>query len=210
VARLSTVPRLYAIADEAALAPVGLVDAVARLAATGVRWIQLRAKDLADDRFLAEAEAAAAIAVDRGARLWINDRLDVAKLSGAAGLHLGQRDLEASDARRLLGNDVAIGVSTHDRGEFERAANDPAIDVIAIGPIFPTASKLDASPVVGLELLAWARLVTTKPLVAIGGINTANAASVLAAGADSVAVLGALENACLEESARALLAAVGR
>jgi thiamine-phosphate pyrophosphorylase len=207
---VSAVPRLYAIADESALAPLALADAVARLAAAGVRWIQLRAKDLADDRFLAQAEAAVSIATEHGARLWINDRVDIAALAGATGLHLGQRDLAPRDARRLLAGDTAIGVSTHTRAQIEQAAGDPAVDVVAVGPIYATTSKLDTSPVVGLELLAWARLATTKPLVAIGGINAGNAAAVLDAGADTVAVLGALGRASLEESARALLSAVGR
>jgi thiamine-phosphate pyrophosphorylase len=91
-----------------------------------------------------------------------------------------------------VGANVKIGLSTHDEGQFAAADADPAVDVIAVGPVFPTTGKEDPDPVVGLELVRWARERTRKPLVAIGGIGAGNVASVLAAGADAAAVLGAV------------------
>jgi thiamine-phosphate pyrophosphorylase len=122
--------------------------------------------------------------------LLINDRADVAQLAGAAGVHLGGRDLPPRAARSLLGPEKIIGFSTHTESEVAEAAGWP-VDYIAFGPIFPTQSKAEAEAAVGRESLRRARARTTKPLVAIGGITPANAAEVLAAGADSVAVIGA-------------------
>lgn len=142
-------------------------------------------------------------------RWWVNDRADIAALVAADGLHLGQDDMAAADARSVLGEAVWIGRSTHDRGELEAAAADPAVDVIAVGPIFPTASKIDPRPVVGLEFVRWARARTAKPLVGIGGVDEHRVASVLSAGADAVAVLGAICRGDVEANARRLLAAAG-
>ena len=108
------------------------------------------------------------------------------------GVHVGQRDLPPAAARRVVGANVKIGLSTHDEGQFAAADADPEVDVIAVGPVFPTTGKEDPDPVVGLELVRWARERTRKPLVAIGGIGAGNVAAVLAAGADAAAVLGAV------------------
>ncbi|MFQ5926563.1 MAG: thiamine phosphate synthase, partial [Terriglobia bacterium] len=118
----------------------------------------------------------------------VNDRADVAWLAGAAGVHLGQQDLPVAAARALLGPERLIGVSTHTFTQVE-AADATLADYVAFGPIFPTGTKVDAEPTVGLERLREIRARVQKPLVAIGGITPANAAQVLAAGADAVAVI---------------------
>ena len=121
-------------------------------------------------------------------KLIVNDRADVAQLTGAAGVHLGQDDLPAAAARALLGPDKIIGWSTHTLEQVEQG-NALPVDYLAFGPVFATTTKADTQPVVGLEGLQAARARTRKPLVAIGGITAENAAQALASGADSVAVI---------------------
>jgi thiamine-phosphate pyrophosphorylase len=108
-----------------------------------------------------------------------------------AGVHLGQQDMAAGEARRMVGPDAIVGVSTHNVAQVEAADRLP-VDYIAIGPVFSTSTKRDAEPLIGLEGVRAARALTRKPLVAIGGITLHNAASVREAGADSVAVISAL------------------
>lgn len=126
-----------------------------------------------------------------GGTFIVNDRADVALLSGASGVHLGQDDLPAELARRVLTAGQHVGLSTHNRAQFDQAQASSA-DYIAFGPIFPTTTKERPDPVVGLERLREMRRLTRKPLVAIGGITLDNAASVIEAGADSVAVIHGL------------------
>jgi thiamine-phosphate pyrophosphorylase len=126
-----------------------------------------------------------------GAMLIINDRVDVALTSGAEGVHLGQYDLSVDEARAILGEGKIIGVSTHSIAQF-RAALETSADYIAVGPVYPTITKENPAPVVGLELIREARKLTDRPLVAIGGISHARAPEVIAAGADCVAVISAL------------------
>ena len=118
----------------------------------------------------------------------MNDRPDVAALAGAAGVHVGQEDLQPEQARAVVGREMWVGVSTHNLEQFRNAAATSA-DYIAVGPIFATTSKQNPDPVVGLELIRQVRTLTDKPIVAIGGITLERAASVIAAGADSVAVI---------------------
>jgi thiamine-phosphate pyrophosphorylase len=122
--------------------------------------------------------------------LILNDRADLALLAGW-GVHVGHEDLAPGDARKVLGTGQVIGVSTHNEAQV-READAGAVDYVAIGPVFATTSKADTEPVVGLEGVRRARALTRKPLVAIGGITRENARSVIDAGADSVAVIGAL------------------
>ena len=136
------------------------------------------------------ARDAVAAAHAAGALLVVNDRPDVARLAGADGVHVGQDDLAPADVRALLPGGI-VGVSTHDRAQLAAAASSGA-DYVAVGPVFATTSKARPDPVVGLELLRAARGLTRAPLVAIGGITAENAADVIAAGADGVAVIGAL------------------
>lgn len=215
------VPAVYAIADAATLGVDALPRAAAAMAAAGVGWIQLRAKPRPpapplDDRELYDLVAATVDALaGSGAGLWIDDRADVAALFPVRGLHLGQRDLPPAAARRVVGAGVLIGLSTHDEAQLAAAAADPDVDVVAVGPVFATASKVRPDPVVGLDLVRRARRrleaaaggEARKPLVAIGGIDAGNLAAVLAAGADSAAVLAAACREPVEESCRELLAA---
>lgn len=184
---------VYAIADAGALGEVPLAAAVAEMAAAGIGWIQVRAKaGLADGDLYRTVEECARRLEGSGAVLWVNDRADLAASLPVAGLHLGQRDLPPAAARPLVGEAVWIGLSTHGEAQLVAAADDPEVDVIALGPVFPTTSKPRPDPVVGLETLRRLRRRTAKPLVAIGGIDAGNIAAVLAAGADAAAVLGAV------------------
>jgi thiamine-phosphate pyrophosphorylase len=144
--------------------------------------------------------------------LWIDDRADLAALFPVAGVHVGQTDLPPAAVRRVVGEGVRIGLSTHNEAQLTAADADPAVDVVAVGPVFPTASKERPSPVVGLDFVRQARSRTSRPLVAIGGIEVESVAAVLEAGADAAVVLGAICRGGLREiatNARRLLAAAG-
>jgi thiamine-phosphate pyrophosphorylase len=195
-------PGLYALADADALAPRTLSETVRCLAEAGVRWVQIRAKNLPDRLLQAEVERSVEALESYDCHLWINDRADLAALYPVSGLHLGQDDLPPADARRVVGESVWLGASTHSVAQVRRAAADPEVDVIAVGPVFATTSKAMAGEPAGLELVRRARALTDKPLVAIGGIEVETAAEVLEAGADSVAVIGALCRGSLEANLR--------
>ncbi|HET9211667.1 MAG TPA: thiamine phosphate synthase [Thermoanaerobaculia bacterium] len=183
---------VYAIADAGVLGAEALPAAVAEMAGAGIRWIQVRAKHLSGSGWHAALAACCRELEGSGVRLWVDDRADLAALFPVEGVHVGQRDLPPAAARRVVGGDVRIGLSTHDEEQFAAADADPEVDVIAVGPVFPTTGKEDPDPVVGLPFVRWARERTRKPLVAIGGIDAGNVAAVLAAGADAAAVLGAV------------------
>jgi thiamine-phosphate pyrophosphorylase len=194
VAALPAAPFAYPIVDAGRLHgrdPAFVVDSLAR---AGARLIQLRVKGLSDRRWLAMAGAALAAARASGAYLVVNDRADIARIAGADGLHVGQDDLAGTDARTVVGPGVLLGVSTHNLDQLAAAAT-AAVDYLAIGPVFPTRTKDNPDPVVGLEMVRRARAATTRPLVAIGGITRANARSVVEAGADGVAVISDLLDA---------------
>lgn len=185
-------PPVYPILDSTAgpWPALGLRAALEALLEGGARIVQLRHKGHWSRTVFAEAREAASICRQAGALLIIDDRADVAALLGA-GLHVGQEDLEPCDARRVLGGRAVLGFSTHNAAQLRAAAVEP-VDYLALGPIYATASKQNPDPVVGLETLAACRALTARPLVAIGGITRRNAREVLAAGADSVAVIGDL------------------
>lgn len=203
--------RIYAIADAEALYPTPLPAAVRAIAESGIRWIQVRAKRLSGRELYREMEECCRALEGSGVRLWLDDRADLAALFPVDGLHVGQRDLPPAAARRVVGPEVWIGLSTHGREQLEAAAADPDVDVIAVGPVFPTTGKESPDPVVGLDFVRWARSRTARPLVAIGGIGPDNVAEVLAAGADTAAVIGAVcrggDVAGVAASCRRLLAA---
>lgn len=181
-------PRVYPLTDRK-LSGLSHAEQVRRLAAAGATLIQLREKHLPAGLFYEEAVNAVAVAREAGVMLLINDRVDIAKMAGADGVHLGQGDLPPAAARDLLGPDAIIGFSTHSLAEAIAAASEP-VDYIAFGPIFPTDTKPDTEPVVGLERLAEIRnALPNVPLVAIGGINAENIAAVIEAGADAAAVI---------------------
>jgi len=184
-------PRVYAITD-VELSGLSHAEQVRLLGLGGASLIQLREKKMPALEFYQQARAAVEVAAGCGVRLIINDRLDIALAVGSAGVHLGQDDVPADAARALMGAAAVVGYSTHCVEQAIAAAKLP-IDYIAIGPIFATTTKSDTAPVLGLEgLRAVRQAIGDFPLVAIGGITTANARSVIEAGADSVAVISAL------------------
>lgn len=186
-------PSLYAILDPSMLA-VSAPALAEILAGAGVELIQLRDKRSAAKRIYAEARELSAFLAPRGVRFILNDRPDIAAISGAAGVHVGQEDLPVEAARRICRSPLWVGVSTHNLEQLREAAATSA-DYIAVGPIFPTATKENPDPVVGIDFLRAARQLTQKPLVAIGGITVESAAEVYGAGADSVAVIRDLVSA---------------
>jgi len=189
----TALPRLYAIVDADSLGVRGLkiVPFVEALRAAGVGLLQYRDKTGGPQEVLRGAAAVREVFAGSGCRLILNDRADLAALAGWDGVHVGQDDLSPEDVRRVMGPEAFVGVSTH-TDEQVRIADGGCADYIAVGPVFSTGTKLDAEPVIGLEGVRRARGVTSKPLVAIGGITRANARSVIDAGADSVAVIGGL------------------
>jgi len=182
----------YPILDTETAARHGVapVDAAARILEAGARLLQFRHKGFFSRDIFHQAREIAALCQTANAQFVINDRADVARLLSAA-VHLGQDDLSPADARCVLGDGLSIGFSTHNEAQLRAAATQPA-DYVALGPIFVTSSKLNPSPVVGLDELRRLRPLTERPLVAIGGITRANARSVIEAGANSVAVIGDL------------------
>ena len=158
----------------------------------GATLIQLRAKQLSSAAFLDLADATVRLAGPYHANIIVNDRADIALLSAAAGVHVGQDDLPPTSARRLLGEGAVVGLSTHSVAQVERALREP-ISYLAVGPVFGTRSKDTGYAAVGLELVGnAARLAGELPIVAIGGITLENARSVIEAGATSVAVISDL------------------
>ena len=180
-------PRLYVILD-ATLLDNSLFDCAEQLAGAGVRLLQYRDKSASARDLLETSRKLVSSLRSFGSSLIVNDRPDVAALGGAAGVHVGQEDLDPEQARAVVGEKIWVGVSTHNLEQFQCAAGTSA-DYIAVGPVFSTTSKANPDPVVGLELLRQVRPLTDKPIVAIGGITLERAASVISAGADSVAVI---------------------
>jgi thiamine-phosphate pyrophosphorylase len=185
-------PRLYPILDTQSVASRACnPKTVARAWLDGrARILQYRHKAGWTRAIFEQAEQIAADCREQGAMFVINDRADIAKLLGA-GLHVGQDDLAPGDARSLLGPTAFIGYSTHNSDQLDAAAAQP-VNYVAIGPVFATASKHKADPIIGLDDLKNWRRRCDRPLVAIGGITRQTAAAVFAAGADSIAVIGDL------------------
>jgi thiamine-phosphate pyrophosphorylase len=181
-------------ADAAARAGWQLLDLANAFLDGGARFLQLRAKAMPGADLLDAATAIVRAAHRRGAQVVINDRADVARLVEADGVHVGQEDLRPADVRAIVGQESIVGLSTHTIDQLERAANEP-VSYLAIGPVFGTTSKDTGYDAVGLDMVrAAARVADARglPLVAIGGITLARAASVIEAGAASVAVIGDL------------------
>jgi thiamine-phosphate pyrophosphorylase len=168
------------------------MEAFAReLREAGVRFLQYRDKEAADNVVLERAALLRRIYPSSDSCLILNDRVSLLQAVGYEGIHVGQEDLPPAQVRAIVGADVFLGVSTHNEHQLLDAAAGPA-DYVAIGPVYATSSKQVPDPVVGIEGVRLARAKTLKPLVAIGGINRANCAAVIEAGADSVAVISDL------------------
>jgi thiamine-phosphate pyrophosphorylase len=186
-------PALHAIVDvdvcqRAGWAPVGYAES---LLDAGATFLQIRAKHLGSRALLDLCDAVVDRARRYAATVIVNDRVDLAVLSGAAGVHVGQDDLTVGDARKLLGADAIVGTSTHTLAQIAAAVQtDPTY--IAVGPVFGTTTKDTGYSAVGLELVRQARRATSKPVVAIGGVTLENAAAAIDAGATMVAVISDL------------------
>jgi thiamine-phosphate pyrophosphorylase len=185
--RRLVLPRLYVILD-ASLLKQSETEYAAKLVAAGVRLLQYRNKEANARELLEKSRAIAELVCPHGVLFFVNDRPDVAYLAGADGVHVGQHDLSAGAARTVVGKDKLVGVSTHNLEQFSAAAATSA-DYIAVGPVFETRTKSNPDPIVGAELVRRARAMTDTPIVAIGGITLDRASDIIAAGADSVAVI---------------------
>lgn len=199
---------LYAILDRSVSRDRDLVGLLEAVLAGGGRLVQLREKTMSLADLLPVAQRLAGRCRESGALLIVNDRADLALAAGADGLHVGQDDLPAREARALLRPGMILGVSTHDPEQARRAVADGA-DYVAVGSIFPTTTKAGFQ-LVGPELIRRVRPDVPVPLVAIGGITADNASIALDAGADAVAVISAL---CAvpdpEHATRQFLARIG-
>jgi thiamine-phosphate pyrophosphorylase len=180
-------PRLYVILDSALLT-IPVEDCAEELADAGVRLLQYRSKTEHALNMLNSSRKLASLFIPMGVTFIVNDRPDIAVMSEASGVHVGQEDLEVEATRGLVGNEKLIGVSTHNLEQFREAASTSA-NYIAVGPVFATASKANPDSVIGTEFIRRVRDLSDKPIVAIGGIALGNAASVIEAGADCVAVI---------------------
>jgi len=198
IQRKLKLPRFYPIIDAGLLAATvpperltaAICDFAAELAAGGATLIQYRAKNLGPREMLSHGRELRRV-LGPDITLFMNDRADLCLAAGFDGVHVGQADLSPEGARLVVGNARWVGVSTHSP-EQVKVADQAPVDYIALGPIFETRTKENPDPAVGLDRIREARVMTSKPLVAIGGITRANAHEVLSAGANTVAVIGDL------------------
>jgi thiamine-phosphate pyrophosphorylase len=205
-------PRLYPIVDTEVAARAGWAprDLARAYLNGGARLLQLRAKTLASGALLDLAAAMVEDANAAAAMVIVNDRADIARLAGATGVHVGQEDLPPVSVREVVGDDAVVGVSTHTDAQIAQALSEP-ISYLAVGPVFATTTKMTGYEEVGLPLVrAAARVAAEKgiPVAAIGGITIATAASVIDAGATSLAVITDLVSADPEKRIRQYLAAL--
>jgi thiamine-phosphate pyrophosphorylase len=192
-------PGLYAVVDADVAAAHGwtVLDLTRACLDGGARCVQLRAKDRSIRWILDTADAVVALAAGYSAIVIINDRADVARLSGASGVHVGQDDLSPDDARIVTGAEASIGLSTHTSPQIDAALEAP-IDYVAVGPVHGTVTKATGYAPVGLDLVRYAagraalRPGGVLPVVAIGGVTLEGAPEIIAAGATSVAVISDL------------------
>jgi thiamine-phosphate pyrophosphorylase len=186
-------PKLYPILDAGLLTArqYDLRLAAEQMRAAGVELLQYRDKTGSPQTVLQNAAIIRDAFTGTHCRLILNDRADLAVLADWDGVHVGQGDLLPEDARRVVGTNRWVGISTHN-DEQVRLADAGCADYVAVGPVFATGSKIDAEPVIGLDGVRRARALTAKPIVAIGGITRKNARSVIDAGADSIALISGL------------------
>jgi thiamine-phosphate pyrophosphorylase len=186
-------PPLYPILDAELLAArsVSLTVVASNLRAAGITLLQYRDKDGSPQEVLRACAVLRKAFTSSPCRLILNDHADLAVLASFDGVHVGQGDLSPEDARRIVGPNRIVGVSTHTY-EQVRLADQSCADYIAIGPVFVTRTKRNPDPVIGLEGVRRARSLTRKPLVAIGGLTRSNARSVTDAGASSIAIISSL------------------
>jgi len=199
--KMKRMPGLYAIIDTHALKGRRHIEAASQVIRGGAKVIQLRDKILSKKELMPVAQELRNLCAEHNVLFIINDYLDLTLATDADGLHLGQDDLPIELARHLLPIDKILGCSTTTVDQAVAAESEGA-DYIAVGSIYPTPSK-EAAKVVGLERLHQIRQAVTLPLVAIGGITQDNVAEVMSAGADSIAMIGALlQTENIEEASR--------
>ena len=185
-------PVLYGLTDSRGDRNFSSTDAVRLLLSAGVRLLQLRDKSADVRRRLAAAFEAVTLVRAAGGMVIVNDRSDVALLAHADGVHLGEDDLRASEARRVMGGAALIGVSTHSVESARKAMEGIESSYVALGPILATGSKSTSFAPLGIAAIEKAALHKTKPLVVIGGLTPRLVGDCLAAGADSVAMIAGL------------------
>jgi thiamine-phosphate pyrophosphorylase len=171
-----------------------MIDLVLEAVAGGVTAVQLRQKNAGDRAFVEQARAVVSALEPSGVPLIVNDRVDVAIVAGAHGVHVGQDDMPAADARRLMGNDAVVGLSITNVTEA-RALDPSVVDYAGVGPVFETPTKPDAASPLGIEGtrdVSRVLLERNVPTVAIGGISLTNAGEVLSAGVHGLAVVSAI------------------
>ena len=198
---------LYLVTDRSLSRGRSTADIVRAAVAGGATCVQLREKSCGTREFLDEARAVHALLAGTGVPLVINDRVDVALAVGAEGVHLGQTDMPLADARRLTGPGMIIGVSAECVEDAVRAQAEGA-DYVGVSPVFSTPTKTDTAPPLGLDGIRAIRAAVSLPLVGIGGIGPANAADVIRAGCDGIAVVSAIVSAADPRGAAAELATI--
>ena len=199
--------RLYLVTDDRSLKGRPITEVVLQAVQGGVGCVQLREKDMDTRDFYARAMALLQVLAPLNVPLVINDRIDLALACGAQGVHLGQSDMPPDVARRLLPPEVFIGWSVETLDHVWRSASLP-VDYLGVSPVFETPTKTDTPPPWGLDGLGRVRAATSLPLVAIGGVHTGNAAAVLGAGADGLAIVSAICSAPDPRSAAKHLKAI--
>jgi thiamine-phosphate pyrophosphorylase len=197
--------RLYLVTDRDLARGRPLAEVVRRALRGGVTAVQVREKALGARRFLEEVRELQSVLAGTGVPLFVNDRVDVALAASADGVHVGQDDLPAAEARRLVGPAILLGVSVATADEARKALSEGA-DYVSVSPVFLTPTKPDAELAVGLEGVASVRAAAgDAPVLAIGGLDAGNARAVVAAGSDGVAVVSAVMSAPDPEAAAAAL-----
>lgn len=185
-----SLPLIYPITQPSP--SLSVKDQVRSFAEAGAALIQIRDKNATSRELFEIVSDVLSAASENGTLIVVNDRVDIAMLTGAKAVHLGQTDIPPDAARRSLGDDAIIGLSTHNLQQAKEASHQP-VDHIAVGPIFRTTTKADPDPIVGIDgLKAIREALPDIPIVAIGGITRKNIGSVFEAGADSAAVIGGL------------------
>jgi thiamine-phosphate pyrophosphorylase len=191
---------LYLVTDRRLAKGRTTLDIVRAAVQGGVTCVQLREKTCSTREFIAEALAIRDFLNARGIALIINDRVDIAQAVGADGVHLGQSDIPLDIARSLVGASMLVGISVESLDEAVQAEAGGA-DYLGISPIYPTPTKTDTAPPLGLQGLRAIRRAVNLPLVGIGGLNQQNAAPVIQHGADGIAVVSAIVAATDPEQA---------
>jgi thiamine-phosphate pyrophosphorylase len=198
---------LYLVTDRSLCGPRTIDEIIMAAVDGGVRYVQLREKNISTRFFIEEAQRIKLLLKPFRIPLIINDRVDVALAAGADGVHLGQDDMPCALARTMLGEEALIGLSVECWDDVVKA-QEQDVDYLGVSPVFPTPTKTDTKGYWGLAGLAKIKLYSRHPLVAIGGINKTNAAATIRAGADCLAVVSAICAASDPRRAAQQLAAI--